>query len=238
MIGKTLFFLLNTLFSSMYPQRLFVNDTVHSITTLLLTLLLGLLALLFILHRRQIIQILQALFSQRIFSQLLRESKLLKERIFFLLYLINYLILSLFLYTVLNYFFPNITSLFSIQFLYLLVFLFVLMDFLFKRFALFLYIYLYDYKENRDEFYFYKLFYLTLNCFILYPILILFFYTKQPITLLIYLPIFIITFGFLFFRFYTLNKIKNFKFQFFLYFCTIEILPYIILLKIIFSLER
>jgi len=237
MIEKT-FFLLNSLFLLMHNKPLLINAGVHTIVTTFFVLILGLITLIFILHRRQIIQILQATFSQRIFSQLLRESKLLKERIFFLQHFTNYLILSLFVFIVLHYFFPNITQFFSIELLFLIAFSFVFLDFLFKRLALSLYIYLSDYKENKDEFYFYKLFHITSNCFILYPILIIFFFTQQPIALLIYLPFFIISFIFLFSRFYTFNKNKNLTFHFFLYFCTIEILPYVILLKIIFSLGK
>ena len=84
------------------------NIVENSITTTILVVILGLIALIFVLHRKQVLLILQGLFSQRIISQLLRDMKLIKERISILLFLVSYLIQTLFLFALLSTFLPNL----------------------------------------------------------------------------------------------------------------------------------
>lgn len=214
------------------------NIVENSITTTILVVILGLIALIFVLHRKQVLLILQGLFSQRIISQLLRDMKLIKERISILLFLVSYLIQTLFLFALLSTFLPNLYNSLFLPLRYLIPVGLVLLDGIFKRITSNLFTYLFDCKENRDSILLYKLLFITLNSFCLFPILISFFYTGEWLILLLYAPIFLTTFLILFYRLYILNIKNNNKFQFFLYFCTIEILPYIVLFKAVLSLEK
>lgn len=204
----------------------------------ILVIILVLLAIIFALHRRKIILLLSSLFLSRYFSQLARESRIFTERVFLLDLSVIFLTQALFCYLLLKFYFPYTYSLLIPFVLFLVCVGAVIFDYLFKLLITYFFTYLFDYEEERVTYYSYKLFYLTLNSFILFIILALVVYTGCRSILLLYIPIFLITFSTMSFRLFVLNSKKINPFHFFIYFCTFEILPYLIVVKVLFLLEH
>jgi hypothetical protein len=189
-------------------------------------------------YRRKVVLMIKALFSQRHFSQLLREGKLLNERIYLFDLLIIFLTQGLFIYFLLDRFFPTLFVSVPPLIWYLILVGLVLFDYFFKMMVAFIFTYLFEYDEERNGYYLNKLFYYSLNSLSLFPILILTYYTGVWQFLFIYVPVFISTYLLMCYRLFTLNTKKINPFHFFIYFCTFEILPYALLVKFLFLVEK
>lgn len=192
----------------------------------------------FTLYRRKMTLLIQSLFSPRHFSQLTREGKIFNERIFILNIGMIFLTQALFVYAIVELFFPGIYSQFQPPVVFLIALGAVIIDYLYKITITYTFCYLFDYEEERSSYYLYKLFYSTINSLFLFLILLIVFYTGFWQILLIYIPVFIVTFVSMSFRVFTLNTKKINPFHFFIYFCTFEILPYLVVVKILFLLEQ
>ena len=206
--------------------------------TIVFSVILILIAFVFVFYRRKIILMIKALFSQRYFSQLLREGKLLNERIYIFDLFIIFLTQGLFIYFLLDNFFPTLFTSVAPLICYLILVGLVLFDYFFKMLVALIFTYLFEYEEERSGYYLNKLFYYTLNTLSLFPILILVHYTGIWQIVLIYIPIFILTYTLMCYRLFTLNTKKINPFHFFIYFCTFEILPYALSVKFLFLIEK
>jgi hypothetical protein len=101
----------------------------------------------------------------------------------------------------------------------------------------FIFTYLYDLKEERETYFSYRLFYQTSNNMLLFPLLIIATYTSFYHLFLVYIPLFLVNFMILTYRLFVLTSKKVHPFHFFIYFCTFEILPYLLIAKILFIID-
>ncbi len=208
----------------------------NSLATIIILIILGLITITVTLHRKHIPLIIQGIFSQRIISQLLREIKLVNERVMPIQMAVNIFIQSLFLFALFSLFlYPSFSSV-SPYLIFVILFLLVIIDIFLKRVLSHLFLYLFDLTKQKDSFFLNKFLYYSINSVVLFPILILFFYTQIHYLLLLYVPLFLTSYLTLFYRLYLLSAKGYSKIHFFLYFCTIEVLPYFILIKVLFLL--
>lgn len=192
----------------------------------------------FVLYRNKIALIIPSFFSQRYFSQLTREGRILDERFYFLNIIIVFLIQMLAVYAVIDYFFPIFIGHWHPLLICLFALLGVIANYVFKLVSAYIFLYIFDCQDQFDLYNQYKFFYLTVNSLILFLILIFYFYTAYQTIIFFYIPIFIVIFGLLSFRLFSLNQGKINPFHFFVYFCTFEILPSFLVVKIFFILKQ
>lgn len=211
------------------------NDT--DWVTLVFIIILILLTILFTLNRRKYSLLLRSLYSSKFFTQLSHEGKIFQERIYLLDLGVILLTQSLLCYYIVKNIFPSTYAIFSPIYLYFIVLGVVIGDYIFKSLMTFLFTYLYDIREERQTFFSYKLFTQSINSLILLPILIAAVYTAYYPILFLYLPVFIINFMIMAYRLFILNVKRVHPFHFFVYFCTFEILPYLIALKVLLIIE-
>jgi len=204
--------------------------------TFFLTLSFILLAVNVTSNRRTFRPILQALFVPRVRSQFFRETKLYNEWVYAIGMLYNALIQGLFLFYLAILFLPATTSL-SFPILYLICFGIFLVDHYFKFLNSSFLGRLFGCESEVLSFNHSKFFYVSTNSVVLLPILAVSIYLGRPALLFIYLPFFIVTYVMMLYRTLTIKKSTLSFFQFFLYFCTLEILPYLVFLKMLFSLR-
>lgn len=198
--------------------------------------ILLLMAIVFVAQRRKITLLLQSLFSKRMAGQLLRESKIFGERIYVDSMLIYLSVQSLFLTLLATRFVPGLIEGRSQLSVFAFSLLLVAVDHYVKSFCSICFANLFEYQSQMNVFKVNKFFYLTLVSFILFPLLCTAFYTGTNWPLWVYLPCFLVSYIMMIFNTITLNSGKINWLLFFLYFCTIEILPYAVLLKFVQTL--
>lgn len=182
-------------------------------------------------YRKKTFLVFQSLFSSRIFAQLLRESKILNERIFLYCLAFIFPLQALFISTLILHFFPDIQHILTYPQLMLSSLIAVATDFVLKTTTASFVFKLYDYNEDRPNYILNKLFFHLCNSvfhLIILPIII---FSNSKYLFFAYIPILLTTGIFLIIRILSLNIRKIGLFHFFLYFCTFEILPYAIALK-------
>ena len=177
---------------------------------------------------------LRALFSKRYLQQLLREGKLINERI-------NLYATLLYFFTlpslVLAYFSiyvqePNIEIPEPLQF-YAIVFGGFVFFFFVSQISLMFFTNIFNYQEQRYLYLSMKALFRFYHALILMCFLPVLWYTRASEAIyLVYLFFFIIIFFTYFIQF--LRNITGIsRIQFFIYFCSLEILPYLLLLKLL-----
>ena len=197
--------------------------------------LLVLLTLIIVNGRRKFTLIIRALFSPRSRNQLLRESKPLMEWIYAFLFLYNFLVHGMALYLVTDTFLPNISCHFAPFVLYLTCTATSAAIYFLKTANLHLLAFIFNCPDDRSNHEQNRFFCATCCSLVLLPIAIATAYTSQPSWLLLYAVLLFSCYLFEWYR--TLNlKSSDFNyFQFFLYFCTIEILPFLVIIKMMIS---
>ena len=212
--------------------RVPVNDFFQDTFTVVACVVLVLMALCATFYRKELRQLLQGLFASRISAQVIRDGAVLRERIVLLLLPCIVFVQSLFLYYIIyKYCLPADFHISSLLVFFVSLGLFVL-DVVFKSLAFRFFSFMFDYDKNdKMEYLLQKLFYLTDITLLLFPLLIAVVYLNLPKILWGYLLLFLVVYSAMFVRLFMLNRKKGNSFQFFLYFCTVEILPYIIVLK-------
>lgn len=210
----------------------------HNLPTIILVVGLIMLTSIFVTNYQKLPLLLTSLFSQRNLSQLLREGKLATKNLFAWVQVVIFLIQALFLYIVLEYFFPKVYQFTNPYFLYCITLLLVLFDYLFKRASSYLYFTMFNYKDEFAPYKLYKLLFNFSNTIFLMFLIPLSLYSHYWKSILIYIPIFIFTFSITSVKIFLLNPKRIKLFQFFIYFCTLEILPYLVVLKFIITLNK
>lgn len=178
---------------------------------------------------------LHALFSARNLQQLLREGKLTNERIFFypiILYLLLFPCLLLILF---QFYSPEFFIRYSPLKLYGILCGGILVLFLTSQWLLLFFTTIFNYQEQG------YLYQITKNIFRLFHGVLLLcmipviWYTRTPeILLFAYIPLFVVFFIAFFILF--LKNISNpSRIHFFIYFCSLEILPCLLLIKLLIS---
>jgi len=176
---------------------------------------------------------LRALFSARFFQQLLREGKLTNERIYFYTILLHLVAFPCLLLTVFQFYIPQ----FSVAYLhksalnYGIIFVAIVVLLGISRFTLWYFSAIFNYQEQRYLYTFTKTLYRFYNGLLLIAIIPITWYARVPnIILFIYIPLFVVIFCAFFIRFLK-NIFGVSRIHFFIYFCSLEILPYLLLVK-------
>lgn len=188
-------------------------------------------------NRRDFRATLQALFVPRVRSQFFRESKLYNEWCFYLGVLFNTLIQSLLIFYLVVTLLPSIVGSIHLKLLYLLCFGATLFDFFFKFGNSLLLGKLFDCSDDAILFNHSKFFYISDSSLVLLPILAVTIYLGRPAILFSYVPFFFTAYAMMVIRTLSLKTSALSLFQFFLYFCTLEILPYLVILKLLVMLR-
>lgn len=194
--------------------------------------ILLLLSLIIVPYRRKLSLVARSLFSQRYFSLLSRECKILEEPVFYLAMFGNFLVFGFGLLTLLEHFLPSFVNRVTYMGAYGLMFAVVVLLFLLKTLVHHLYGRLFEHPKELVSILSYRFMFLTDAAVALLPFLILVQFTGYFPLIHGYIPLYVGLFSFLVYKTMKINPGKINLFQFFVYFCTLEILPYVILVKI------
>lgn len=195
--------------------------------------LLLLFTLLVVPFRRKMTLMCKSLFSQRHYSMLLREGKIMEERIFPFTVLFDLLTFSFAVLIICEKVQPHVVQKFSYMGSLSLIFIVLLGLYFLKFFITRIYTSLFDHDKERYVMNLFKFIFVSVAAFILFPFLIVVQFTGIFAFLYAYIPVFFVI---LFFFLYDLMKINPKTINllhFFIYFCTLEILPYVILVKLV-----
>ncbi len=215
----------------------YLNET-HNLPTIILFISLILITIIFVAYHQKFSLLFTSLFSQRHLSQLQREGKLANRNLFIWVHSIIFLIQALFLYIILDYFFPKVFNLIDHNILYFIILGIVIIDFILKRIFSFGYFKTFDYNDELASYKMYKMLFNFTNTILLMIIIPLSLYTNEWKLIWIYFLILIITFSITSYKIFTINPKRIKLFQFFIYFCTLEILPYLVVLKFLILLNK
>lgn len=210
----------------------------HNLPTVILFIALITITSLFVTFHQKITLLFTSLFSQRHFSQLVREGKVANKNLFDWIHTVIFVIQALFVYIVLEYFFPKVFHLTNPIVLYFIILLLVIFDFFVKRLSSLIYFSLFSYKEEYPFYKLYKLLFNFSNSIFLMFIIPLSIYSNHWKLIFLYFPILTITFSITSLKIFMINPKKIKLLQFFIYFCTLEILPYLVVLKMLVSLNK
>ena len=223
--------------SALLPAGMLPISCYADIATIVFCIALFVLAVNVTVNRRVFKSTIQALFVPRVRSQFFRDSKLYNEWCFAFGAFFNTLVQSLLVFYLIVTLLPTIAGNFNLKLLYALCFGATLFDFFVKFGNSTLLGKLFECSNDASIFNHSKFFYLSDSSIILLPILAAAIYLGRPAILFAYLPIFIATYSMMIIRTLTLKSSALSLFQFFLYFCTLEILPYLIILKVLIMLR-
>jgi len=176
---------------------------------------------------------LRALFSTRHLQQLLREGRSTNEYTHaysILLYLFVFPCLAL---TFFHFYLPNLLEISSLLKLYGLVSGGVVVCFLVSHFFLWYFTAIFNYQEQRHLYLIIKTIYRFYHALLLACIVPIVWYACAPkLLFFIYIPLLMIILFAFFIRFLT-NLNGASRIHFFIYFCSLEILPYLLLIKLL-----
>jgi hypothetical protein len=177
----------------------------------------------------------RALFSTRYFQQLLREGKLATESIFsysILLYLFTF---SCLIITFFQFYPPAPLASYLLQPLlfYSITFIVLIVASLFSRFFLQYFTSVFNYQEQRYLYTIIKTLFRFYNALVLASLIPVIWYARVPqLILFVYIPVFIIIF-LAFFILFLRNINRASRIYFFIYFFSLEILPYLLITKLL-----
>ena len=223
------------LLSFIFNTNLIANQQLDWVAIVFIILLI-IIAITVFFYKKKLFLVIQSVFSQRYFSLLSREGKILNERFYILSLSIIFLSFSLFCYTLIDYFLPDYNLKISSFSLFAFSMTFTFAMYLFHLLFFRLFCYFFDYQKESNLFNLYRLFFLIVNGLVLFPVLLCYYYIPLKIIIPIYISAFIILYFFLYFRIFISKATEINLFYFFIYFCTFEILPYFIIVKLIKSL--
>ena len=201
--------------------------------TIALCALLFLLTIVAVLFRRRFSLLIRSLYSQRFYSLLLRESKVLEEMMFPVTLLFDLLTISLGILLIIMQFNSPFVSRLTFWGAYGTVFA-VMVALYFVGFAAnIVYTGLFDHQKERYSLNLYKFVFTTNAALAISPFLIVYHAIGNFAVMYATIPVFLVLLGLYMFRLFKINPRKINLFHFFLYFCTFEILPLLLLVKLI-----
>ncbi len=215
----------------------YISDN-HTITTSILLIALVGIAILYATFKQRFTLLLTSLFSKRHLSQLLREGKLANKNLFIWIHLIIFMVEALFLYLIVQYYFPKLFNFLNPYLLLGVITFLVIIDFLIKKLFSYLYFQMFDYKEEFSQYVLYKLLLQFTNAIGFMILIPLSLYSGYWRLILLSIPFLSITFSITYFNIFTINPKRIHLLQFFIYFCTLEILPYLIIIKLMIQLNK
>ena len=211
-------------------------DTVtrpNSWITLVFCLLLFIFTMTFLTFRRKLMLIFRALFSQRHFSLLQREGKIIEDRSSIFVLAFDLITITTGLTMFCNSFIPSTVSKWPFI-AYIGVFLALLLAaYVIKLMCNELYSRLFDRDKERTAINQYKFIFMTDFSVFLFPMLILTHYSGLRAVYYLIAAVLASLFAIWTYRLLKINSMNGHRFHFFLYFCTLEILPWTILLKVL-----
>lgn len=164
---------------------------------------------------------------------MVRESKILEERVFVFTLLFDMMVFASGILVVAQKYYNPIVAKFSVIGVFGILFALLLILYITKFFVNYVYSILFDHSKERYNINLYKFVFLTLAATTLFPILIIVFFTGYFPLLYTYVPVFVVYVMVLLYKLLKINPKRINLFQFFLYFCTLEILPYVWLVKLV-----
>ncbi len=205
----------------------------NNVAVVVVCVILLLLTLATVLYRRKMNCLIRSLFSQRYYSLLMRESKVLEERIFLLLLPMSLLTFALTASVIAQRYFPVMLEKLTFTGTFGIFCLAFLLLYFFKFLCTVLYTYLFDHQKERYSMNLYKFVFVCVAAIILLPFLLVVIFVGKYQWIYAYIPLFLGLFGLLFYKLMKINPKNINLFHFFIYFCTLEILPYLVLVKVI-----
>jgi len=178
---------------------------------------------------------LHALFSARYFQQLIREGKLANEHIYsypILFYLVVFPCLGLLF---VQFYTPGLLERFNPELLYGVACAGIMVVFLVSQLSLWYFTTIFNYQEQKHLYLTTKALYRFCNALLLIAVIPVVWYARIPeIFFYVYIPLFLVIFFTFFIRFLK-NINRTSRIHFFIYFCSVEILPYLLLIKLLVS---
>ena len=207
----------------------------NSWITLIFCLLLFIFTLTFFTYRRKLVLIFRALFSQRHFSLLQREGNIIEDRSFFFVLAFDLITFALGMVMFCGTFTPLAVSRWPYM-AYVGLFLAILLAaYIFKLFCNQVYSTCFDREKERTAINQYKFIFMTDFAVLLFPMLILTHYSGLRFVYYVIAVFFVILFAIWVYRMMKINSMNGHRFHFFLYFCTLEILPWAVFLKVLLN---
>ena len=205
----------------------------NSWITLVFCVALFVFTMTFITFRRKLMLIFRAMFSQRHFSLLQREGKIIEDRSSVFVLLFDLLTITTGLVMFCSAFFPRSVARWPFIVYVALFLLLLLAAYAIKLLCNELYARLFDRDRERITVNHYKFIFMTDFSVVLFPLLILTQYTGWRAVYLFMVVLFVILFSVWIYRLMKINSINGHRFHFFVYFCTLEILPWVLFLKVL-----
>ncbi len=200
---------------------------------LVLCALLFLLTIVMVLFRRRYTLHIRSLYSQRFYSLLLRESKVLEEMMFPVTLLFDLLTISLGIVMILMHLKPMLVDRLTFWGAYGAVFGSMLVLYFFSFAANVIYTGLFDHQKERYSLNLYKFVFTSNVALMLLPILVACYALHEFAVMYAVIPLFLVLLALYVYKLFKINPKKINLFQFFLYFCTLEILPYLLWVKFV-----
>ena len=201
--------------------------------TIVLCALIFLLTISIVLFRRRFSNLLRSLYSQRFYSLLVRESKVLEEMMFPVTLLFDLLTVSLGILVIVTHFKAQLVTRMTFWGAYGAVFAVVVVIYFLEFTANIVYTGLFDHQKERYSLNLYEFVFLTNVAVLLLPFLIVYHAIGNFAVMYAFIPVFFVVLGLYLYRLLKINPRNINLFQFFLYFCTLEILPWVLLVKVI-----
>ena len=203
--------------------------------TLLIVVALLLLSVNAVLYRRKLILSLQCLYSKRAFSQLSKEGKFFSEGSFMLSWPFVMIVFALSIKQISSRFIPVFDQQVDYMQFFGIACLVLFVLFLMKQIADFMLFNLFECQEERYNFHIVGFSFLLNSSLILFLTDIIVQYTNFINFYLISLLIISILFAVKIYKDFIFKSRRVNLFQFFMYFCTLEILPYALIAKLLLS---
>jgi len=204
--------------------------------TMIFCVLLLLFTLILITFRRKLLLLFRALFSQRHFSIIQREGKVLEDRVSPFVLLFDLLTITTGLVMFCTTYIPSAMTKLHFMAYIGICFALLLVAYLLKLLCNELYAYLFNKEKERTTINQYKFIFMTDFAVALFPMLVIIHYSGLRALYYVVAGLLAILFAVWVYRLLKINSTGRHRFHFFLYFCTLEILPWLILLKVLLIL--
>ncbi|MBR4913117.1 MAG: DUF4271 domain-containing protein [Bacteroidales bacterium] len=190
----------------------------------------------FLTFRRKLTLISRALFSQRHFSLLQREGKIIEDRSSIFVLAFDLITITTGLAMFCSTFTPNAVSRLPFIAYIGLILILLIVAYVLKLFINEVYAGLFDRDKERTTINQYKFIFMTDFSVLLFPMLILTHYSGLRAVYYLIAVVFVALFAVWIYRMLKINSMSGHRFHFFLYFCTLEILPWVLFLKVLLNI--
>ncbi len=201
--------------------------------TLIFCVLLLLFTMILITFRRKLLLLFRALFFQRHFSIIQREGKVLEDRISPFVLFFDLLTITTGLVMFCSTYIPRAMSKLPFMAYIGIFFALLLAAYFLKLLCNELYANLFNKKKEQSAINQYKFIVMTDFAAAIFPLLIVIQYTGLNALYYVITGILAVLLSVWIYRLMKINSTGRHRFHFFLYFCTLEILPWLILLKVL-----